>query len=192
MEMTVCVCSHTYTQVEQCLRAARIVKGHVMSEKKFITASKFTKIYLCLIARIWISKLFFFYSSISPSIWFCKGKKANYLFIWEKKRNRVIQENFYITIHFRVNNGNSSDRVSTTDRLLYVSFNESREEKAWRKLPKNAAYHFEWTLEAALYKITVVWPLTSHLTSHPSKTSWALLKKLSRTHKRRYTGNPNS
>ena len=51
---------------------------------------------------------------------------------------------------------------------------------------KDAVYYFEWVPEAASHKTAAVWPLTSHLTNHPSKTNrtcWALLEKQGRTHK---------
>ena len=54
---------------------------------------------------------------------------------------------------------------------------------------KDAVCCFEHSLEAALYEIAVVRPLTSHLTNHPSKmskTCWELLKKLGQTHKQSY------
>ena len=43
--------------------------------------------------------------------------------------------------------------------------------------PKDTAFCFEQTLEAALYKTAAVWPLVSHLTNHISKMSKTLLEK---------------
>ena len=52
-------------------------------------------------------------------------------------------------------------------------------------LHNDAMYGFEQKLATAPYKTAAVWPLTSHLTNHPSKTCWSLLMNLRRTHKRR-------
>ena len=53
-------------------------------------------------------------------------------------------------------------------------------EKARWELQKDAARCFKQILEAASYKTTAVWPLTSHLTNNQNKMSkicWALLEK---------------
>ena len=47
--------------------------------------------------------------------------------------------------------------------------NETHGEKVRWELLKNATYCFEQILEATPYKIVAVWPLISHLTSHPGK-----------------------
>ena len=46
-----------------------------------------------------------------------------------------------------------------------------QEEKATRKVYKNAERCFKQILRAAPNKTTVVWPSNSHLTSHPRNTS---------------------
>ena len=49
-----------------------------------------------------------------------------------------------------------------------------------RKLHKNAMCCFELIVEATLFKTTVVWPLTFHLTTlaiKMNKTCWPLLEK---------------
>ena len=48
--------------------------------------------------------------------------------------------------------------------------NKTHREKATWELHKNSMSLLEQILEATHHKITVVWPLTSHLKSHPSKT----------------------
>ena len=53
-------------------------------------------------------------------------------------------------------------------------------EKARWELDKHAACCFEQNLEAAFYKTTAVWPLTSYLINYPNKvykTCWVLLEK---------------
>ena len=48
------------------------------------------------------------------------------------------------------------------------------------ELHKDAVCCHEQILEAALHETATVWPLTYHLTNHPSmtnKTCWALLEK---------------
>ena len=45
------------------------------------------------------------------------------------------------------------------------------EERDRQELRKDAACCFEQILEVTLNKIATVWPLTSHLINHPSKTN---------------------
>ena len=59
-------------------------------------------------------------------------------------------------------------------------------EKARWKLHKNATCYFQQILEATPNKAAAVWPLTSHLTSHSSKTNKTcvtLIEKQRWTHK---------
>ena len=43
---------------------------------------------------------------------------------------------------------------------------------SWQGLHKDVTRYFQQILEAVLYKIAVVWLLTSHLTNNPFKTIW--------------------
>ena len=65
--------------------------------------------------------------------------------------------------------------------------NETHGEKARLKLRKNITRWYEQILEEAPHKTVVVWPLTSHLTNHHSKTNktwWVQLEKYGQMQKR--------
>ena len=72
------------------------------------------------------------------------------------------------------------NHVRTTVWLHLLGSYETHKEKGRCGLSKDASCCLEQILEVAHYKIAAVRPLTSHLTSHPSKTSktrWVLLAK---------------
>ena len=79
----------------------------------------------------------------------------------------------------------SSDNCAGTAAWMHhQDFNEKEGEKAGQDQLKNVTYCFEQIFEAVPYKSAIVWPLTSHLTNHPSKinkTCHSLLEKLGRT-----------
>ena len=69
-------------------------------------------------------------------------------------------------------------RYNTMTWLQHLGFNEMLGEKARWKLHTDAGCYLEQIQEIASYKTATVWPLTSHLTNHPSKTcktSWTLV-----------------
>ena len=62
----------------------------------------------------------------------------------------------------------------------------TEQKKAWWKLHTNATRYFEQSLEATSHETTAVWPLTSYLKNHPSKTKktyGTLFEKQGRTYK---------
>ena len=52
--------------------------------------------------------------------------------------------------------------------MHYMDANKTYGEKAWRQLYKNAASNIKQVLEAALYKIAAVRPLTTHHENYSS------------------------
>ena len=78
------------------------------------------------------------------------------------------------------------DALILLNRCTTWTPTKMHEEKAWWELYKNAMCCFEEILKATHHKPATVWPLTSNLTSHPSKTikkHWELLGKYGRTDK---------
>ena len=74
---------------------------------------------------------------------------------------------------------------STAVSLNHLDYNETLGEKVRYQLLNYAAYYFEQLLEAVPTKQSLHGHLLpSHKPSKMSKTSWALLKRQRRTHKR--------
>ena len=83
--------------------------------------------------------------------------------------------------------------VTNTVWMYNMDSNNMHREKARFELHKNDTSYREHILEATLYETTSVWPLTSHLSNHPSrtnKTCRTLLEKQGRTYKWRSSMNP--
>ena len=69
--------------------------------------------------------------------------------------------------------------------VLMYGCTTKRSEIKFDGITQRCCVLFKQMLEAAPYKPATVQPLTSHLTNHPNKTCWALLRNWGRTHKQR-------